>query len=140
MLWQGRRQSSNVDDRRKVSPGGIAVGGGLIGVIVLLLNMFLGDGDISQLPELLPSQQMQSPALSPEQQAAEDQRADFVKVVLAETEDVWNNIFQQSGQQYPEPTGIVPQCSAVGMRSCQRCFRTILLSRRSKTIYRPFFL
>lgn len=103
MRWQGRRQSSNVDDRRRVSPGGVALGGGIIGVIVILLNMFLGNGDISQLPELLP-QQTQSSALSPEQEAADNERADFVKVVLAETEDVWNKIFQQSGQQYPEPT------------------------------------
>ncbi|MGE5521309.1 MAG: neutral zinc metallopeptidase, partial [Candidatus Dadabacteria bacterium] len=55
MLWQGRRQSSNVDDRRGVSGGGIAVGGGLIGVIVLLFNLFTGGNiDTSQLP--LPNQ------------------------------------------------------------------------------------
>ncbi len=104
MRWQGRRQSSNVDDRRRVSPGGLALGGGIIGVLVILLNMFLGDGDISQLPQLLPQQTQSSATLSPEQEAAENERADFVKVVLAETEDVWNKIFQQSGQQYPEPT------------------------------------
>lgn len=103
MLWQGRRQSSNVDDRRGVSPGGIAVGGGIIGIIVLVINMFLGgDVDVSQLPQLMPGQQ-QSRELSPEAKAADDERAQFVKVVLAETEDVWNNIFQQQGKDYPEP-------------------------------------
>lgn len=104
MLWQGRRQSSNVDDRRGISPGGIAAGGGIIGIIVLVINMFMGgDVDVSQLPQLMPGQQ-QGQQLSPEEKAADDERAQFVKVVLAETEDVWNNIFQQQGQNYQEPT------------------------------------
>lgn len=104
MLWQGRRQSSNVDDRRGVSPGGIAVGGGIIGVIVVVLNLLLGGGgDTSQLPDLLPGQQG-GQELSPEAKEADDKRAEFVKVVLAETEDVWNKVFQEQGQDYPEPT------------------------------------
>lgn len=103
MLWQGRRQSSNVDDRRGMSAGGLAVGGGVIGVIALILNFLLGGGDVSQLPELLPGQE-QSQQSPPAETEAEKQRADFVKVVLAETEDVWNNIFQQQGSDYPEPT------------------------------------
>lgn len=103
MLWQGRRQSSNVEDRRGFSAGGLAVGGGVIGVIALILNMLLGGGDVSQLPELLPGQQS-GQTLPPEAQAADDERASFVKVVLAETEDVWNNIFQQQGSDYQEPT------------------------------------
>jgi predicted metalloprotease len=103
MLWQGRRQSTNVEDRRGISGGGLAVGGGIIGVIVVVLNLLLG-GDASQIPpELLPGQQ-QSRQLSPTEDSAENLRAEFVKVVLAETEDVWTNIFQQKGQQYPEPT------------------------------------
>jgi predicted metalloprotease len=102
MLWQGRRQSSNVEDRRGIGAGGIAVGGGVIGVIALIINLLMG-GDPSQIPELLPQQQSQP--LSPEQTAADEERAQFVKVVLAETEDVWNGIFEkQSNQDYPEPT------------------------------------
>jgi len=103
MLWQGRRESSNVEDRRGVSAGGLAVGGGVIGVIVVVLNLLLG-GDTSQIPpELLPGQQ-QARQLSPAEDSAENMRASFVKVVLAETEDVWTNIFRQKGMQYPEPT------------------------------------
>lgn len=101
MLWQGRRQSSNVEDRRGLSGRGLAVGGGLIGVIVVVLNLLLG-GDASQIPpELLPGQQSQQ---APVNDAADNQRAEFVKVVLAETEDVWNNIFQKKGADYTEPT------------------------------------
>ena len=101
MLWQGRRQSSNVDDRRGIGAGGLAIGGGVIGVIALIINLLMG-GDPSQIPEMLPQQQSQP--MSPEQQAADDERAQFVKVVLAETEDVWNGILQKQGQDYPEPT------------------------------------
>ena len=55
MLWQGRRGSSNVEDRRGVSGGQVAVGGGILGVIALVLNFLLG-GDPSQLPQQLPTQ------------------------------------------------------------------------------------
>jgi uncharacterized protein len=101
MLWQGRRQSSNVEDRRGIGAGGIAIGGGVIGVIALIINLLMG-GDPSQIPEMLPQQQSQP--MSPEQQAADDERAQFVKVVLAETEDVWHSIFQKEGREYAEPT------------------------------------
>lgn len=42
MKWRGRRESSNVDDRRGMSGGGLAVGGGVVGLIVYLLYNFLG--------------------------------------------------------------------------------------------------
>jgi hypothetical protein len=103
MLWQGRRQSSNVEDRRGMSAGGLAVGGGVIGVIALILNFLLGGGDASQLPDLLPGQQS-GQEMSPAESEADNQRAEFVKVVLAETEDVWNKVFQQQGADYTEPT------------------------------------
>ena len=100
MLWRGRRQSGNVDDRR-FSGKGIAAGGGIIGVIIVLVNLFLG-GDpsvvLNQLNQDSPSQQ-----LSPKEQAADNDRAAFVKVVLAETEDTWNKIFSEQRQSYSEP-------------------------------------
>jgi predicted metalloprotease len=100
MRWQGRRESSNVDDRRGISGGQVAVGGGILGVIVLVLNLLMG-GDTSQVPQLLPGQERQMTA---EEKAAEDQQAKFVKTVLAETEDVWNSLFSQSGITYQQPT------------------------------------
>lgn len=99
MRWQGRRESTNVEDRRGVSGGQVAVGGGIIGVIALVINFLLG-GDVSQLPQQLPNQ---NTPVSAEQQAADDQRAKFVGVVLAETENVWNTLFQQAGRNYSEP-------------------------------------
>ncbi|HEX2606696.1 MAG TPA: neutral zinc metallopeptidase [Flavisolibacter sp.] len=100
MLWQGRRESSNVDDRRGISGGGIAAGGGILGVIALVLNFLLGgNGDTSQLP--LPNQNQ---PVSQEQQAAQDQLAKFVKVVLADTEDVWGDLMSKAGRNYEKPT------------------------------------
>lgn len=101
MKWTGRRESTNVEDRRGFSGGGLAVGGGIIGVIVILVKLFLG-GDSSSIPEVMP----QAPAkeLSAEEQKLDDERAGFIKVVLADTEDVWNKLFSESGKTYTEPT------------------------------------
>ena len=104
MLWKGRRESSNVDDRRGVTGGQIAAGGGIIGVIFLIANFLLGDGDISDLANALPEQQQQGQPMSPEQKAREDERASFVKVVLADTEDVWDKLFAANGATYQKPT------------------------------------
>jgi uncharacterized protein len=102
MLWQGRRESGNVEDRRGIG-GPVAVGGGIIGVIVLVLNFLLGgNGDTSQLP--VPGAGGQSQQLSPQEQQAEDQRASFARVVLADLEDVWGSLFQKAGSTYQPPT------------------------------------
>jgi len=104
MRWIGGRESSNVDDRRGIGAGGIAVGGGILGVIVVILQLLLGggggqDGQVSQIQ--IPGQTQE---MTPEEKAADDERAKFVRVVLGYTEDVWNKIFTQQGSQYREPT------------------------------------
>jgi len=100
MLWQGRRESSNVDDRRGISGGGIAAGGGILGVIALVLNYLLGgsSGD-TQLP--IPNQ---NAPISAQEKAAQDSESHFVRVVLAETEDVWSQLLEKAGKSYPKPT------------------------------------
>ncbi len=102
MQWSGRRESSNVDDRRGITGGHVAVGGGLIGVIFLLAKFLLGGGDVNDLQQALPQGQQQE--MTAEQKAADDQEAAFVKVVLADTEDVWSKIFGDMGRNYSEPT------------------------------------
>ncbi|RYY38934.1 MAG: metalloprotease [Chitinophagaceae bacterium] len=102
MLWQGRRESGNVEDRRGMGGGTIAAGGGIIGVIALVLNFLLGGGGGgggSQAPAPT-SGRMESQ----ETRAAEDQLSRFVKVVLADTEDTWADIFKRAGETYPAPT------------------------------------
>jgi predicted metalloprotease len=103
MRWIGGRESGNVEDRRGVSGGGIAAGGGILGIIATVLYFLLGGGggnDNGSIPLQVPQQSTQ---LTPEEQAAEDERAKFVKVVLALTEDVWNDIFSKQGSQYKDP-------------------------------------
>lgn len=100
MLWQGRRESSNVDDRRGIGGGHIVAGGGILGVIFLVVKFLLGgNGSDTQLQ--IPDQNQ---PLSAEERAAQDQEVHFVKTVLAETEDVWHQLMQQAGRDYPEPT------------------------------------
>jgi len=102
MLWKGRQGSTNVDDRRGVSGGGIAAGGGVLGLIIYLVYSFLGGGDSSMPAPPLPGTGTTT-ELTAEEKAADDERAEFVTVVLKETEDVWNKIYQEQGSQYAEP-------------------------------------
>src|SRR5688572_1228952 len=99
MRWRGRSGSGNVDDRRGMSIGGLATGGGVIGVILYLIVSLMG-GDPSQLP------------INPGTQAGQEQRAStaeedtlvqFVSVVLAETEKTWADIFANEGIRYQPP-------------------------------------
>ena|SRR5664279_1532596 len=102
MQWQGRQESDNVDDRRGITGGHVAVGGGIIGVIFILAKFLLGGGDVNQLQQDL--QQPQQQEMSAEQKTADDKEASFVKVVLKDTEDVWSKIFGDMGKTYAKPT------------------------------------
>src|SRR6185312_10383615 len=104
MQWLGRRESDNVDDRRGVSGGGLAIGGGVIGVIFILAKFLLGDGDVNDLSQLMQQPQQQQQEMTVEQKAADDKEASFVRVVLADTEDVWTKIFGDMGKTYTKPT------------------------------------
>jgi uncharacterized protein len=104
MRWRDQRQSSNVDDQRSSSGKGLAVGGGLGTVVVLLLALLFG-ADPRQLLDQMRSgpdgqtTQQQQRQTNPE----EEELKKFVSVVLASTEDVWSDLFRQMGRQYREP-------------------------------------
>jgi predicted metalloprotease len=99
MRWIGRRESSNVEDRRGFGGGGIAIGGGIIGVIALIINFLMG-GDPGQL---INQMQNQSGDQQAQRSPEEDQMAHFVSVALADNEDVWRKIFSENGSQYTDP-------------------------------------
>jgi len=108
MLWQGRESSSNVDDRRGISGGGLVAGGGVVGVIILVINFLLGNGDASQLPQIIEQgTTQQTQRMSPDEKAADDKRANFVEVVLKDTETIWGQVFEQKGQRYINPTMVL---------------------------------
>lgn len=107
MKWRNRRTSRNVEDRR--SAGGSSKGGpkvGKIGVILITLGAMYFGVDPQIILSLVDNSGIQSPS---KQQAnyrppAEQQQlAQFVGVVLADTEDTWNGLFQQLGKRYQEP-------------------------------------
>ena len=103
MRWRGERQSTNIEDRRGMSGGKIAVGGGL-GTIVILIIALLFGADPRQLLEQVPSNPSSEVQSSRPLNAEEEELKQFVSVVLAKSEDVWNDVFRQNGRQYREPT------------------------------------
>lgn len=105
MKWIGRRQSDNMEDRRGMSGGKLAVGGGLIGIIILLINVFGGENAQQLAPVLEQLQQNQTVQSSSNQElSAEDKEmGEFCATVLADTEDVWTQIFQENGLAYQKP-------------------------------------
>ena len=109
MKTEGRRESENVEDRRgqggRMPMGRAGVGGlGLIAIVVLSLifgvdpRQFLG-----QLEEQQPGADT-APGRPYQESAEEAKRRSFIKVVLADTEDVWSAIFKASGKTYEQPT------------------------------------
>ncbi len=100
MRWEFGRRSDNVEDRRgrSVSPG--LVGGGIGGLVLTLIAVFLGV-DPAIINQVIPQDNGSSPTQTTSQ--PKDEIGQFVSVVLADTEDTWNQLFQQMGRKYREP-------------------------------------
>jgi predicted metalloprotease len=106
MRGQGRRGSSNVEDRRGMSTRGIATGSGIgiVGFVAIYLIVRLLGGDPSQvLQQIQEGTEVQS-STTFETSAEDDAMAQFVSVVPADTEDVWKKLFEESGSAYREPS------------------------------------
>jgi predicted metalloprotease len=100
MRWKGRKESSNVEDRRGMSPKGI-VGGGIGTIAIVIVVLLLGGDPTSILQNVQTDDQSTSSNYT---ESAEDKElAQFVSVVLAETENVWHGIFKKEGSTYREP-------------------------------------
>ena len=125
MRWQMGRRSANVEDRRGASPAGMRMprrmgmprmrmprgragrAGGLGGlglIVIALIAMFLGvdPSFLFQGGQMTPGSSFQQPQQPPS--AAQEKLAEFVSVVLADTEDTWNPLFEEMGGHYEEPT------------------------------------
>ena len=105
MKWIGRRQSDNVDDRRGMSGGGkTLIGGGVLGLVILLLNAFGGEngqmiGNILEQTQGQQAAQTEERALTPE----EVKEGEFVKTLLADNEDIWTKIFEENNLTFEAP-------------------------------------
>lgn len=101
MRWINRRQSENVEDRRGNTTRYV-VGGG-VGTLVIAVIVLLLGGDPGQLLENMGGTGYET-ASEYQPTETENQLAQFVSVVLAETEDVWDELFRNSGYTYRKPT------------------------------------
>lgn len=116
MRWQGRRESSNVEDRR--SSGGGFGGGkptGVLGLIIILVGAYYG----VDLSGLVGEMEVGTTQSSPLQSQQEDQLFKLSKVVLGDTEEVWSTYFSKNNRQYVEPrmviyNGVTPTACGTG--------------------------
>lgn len=108
MKWQGRRQSTNIEDRRRMSRGGLLAGGGITGIIIIVAALLFGvdptqllqQVETTSVPADLGGETATQQQFSPEEEA----RKEFTAVVLADTEDIWNQQLRaQLGEDYREP-------------------------------------
>ena len=100
MRWQGGRRSANIQDRR--GRGGLIAGGGVGAVVLALIAALLGVDPGAVVPGGGAPTQEVAPT-EPGAYRGVDAEADFISVVLAETEDTWNELFRRNGQDYREP-------------------------------------
>lgn len=101
MKWKERQGSSNVEDRRGMSGKGIAGIGGGLGLVIVIIVTLLG-GDPGELLGNIGSTDQNNSAPYEETQE-EKELAQFVSVVLADTERVWTEEFREQGLEYKEP-------------------------------------
>ena len=118
MKWQGRRRSSRVEDRRgarsKTTTIGGGVGGGILIILIVIILTFCTGGDIGVISDILNDIQVtdlaresiiDNESISNESiQVEDDELSYFAKVIFADTEDVWTEIFNANGMEYIYPT------------------------------------
>src|SRR3954462_12048449 len=100
MRWQGRSGSGNIEDRRGMGLG-LPVGGGIGGLVLLLLfSALTGTNPL----DVINNPSSESGSVGTSGVSSDDPQAQFVSVVLKDTEDTWRELFQQHGATYREPT------------------------------------
>jgi len=130
MRWEGGRQSDNLEDRRRLSPRGMAIGGGGA-LLILIVGLLLGF-DPNQIQQLLNNPQGPAgpgAAANNEPESPEEAKSrEFAATILGFTEDVWSELFRKAGKEYEPPkmvlfarrveTGCGAAPSAVGPFYC----------------------
>ncbi|PWQ94974.1 KPN_02809 family neutral zinc metallopeptidase [Leucothrix pacifica] len=119
MRWKGRKQSTNIEDRRggrsgysgQRRPGGGMKIGGIGFFIALLIFLFTGQGqnfmDMMGGDAQMGGSVSQPPSQTGAASGATDEGKEFIGVVVKDTEDVWNPIFEKAGSRYREPTVVL---------------------------------
>ncbi len=104
MRWKGGRRSKNIEDRRSAKGRGGLLGGGLGTIVIILIAMYFGVDPTPLLQGLQDSGGSSQGTRPTAEDLRSDPLADMVSVVMADTEDVWHEIFSTQGMQYEEPT------------------------------------
>ena len=108
MKWKGRSQSTNVEDRRgRGGMGTVGIAGGGIGLVIVIIMTLLGGGNTSDILNNIQGTGTTSQDVPYEETEQEKELADFVSVVLADTETVWTDLFEQQGRDYQEPAMVL---------------------------------
>lgn len=103
MRWRRGRRSTNVEDRRRVRVSRKAAGGGIGIVVIALIAMYFGVDPSIFISQMGPTSSVNTQQTTRQIPAAENELAEFVSVVLADTEDTWKGLFSQMGKTYREP-------------------------------------
>ena len=107
MKWEGRRQSDNVEDMRGQGGGGGMVLKGGLGTLVLVVVVMLLGGDPKALLDMATSSQSGAPHSQVTGSPQEEKLKELVGVVLADTEDVWDEQFRAMGKVYEKPKLVI---------------------------------
>jgi hypothetical protein len=103
MKFKGRRQSTNIEDVRGSRGRSIGIKGGIIGTLAIAIIAALLNVDPGKLAEVVGMGEQQEVSNDTQLTAQEKEMTEFVGVVLADTEDVWNKLFREYGSTYREP-------------------------------------
>ncbi len=103
MRWENEERSQNVEDRRGMTASRGVVGGGIGTVVIVLVALYFGV-DPSTILQSVPESGLPPMTQEQQQNDGKDQMAEFVSVVLADTEKTWHGLFRSYGKTYEEPT------------------------------------
>ena len=103
MKWRTGRRSRNIEDRRRVRIPKRAAGGGIGIIVIALIAMYFGVDPTVFLNQQGPTSSISTQTSTRQISPAENQLAEFVSVVLADTEDTWQVLFSKMGKNYREP-------------------------------------
>jgi len=105
--WEQGRRSENVEDRRRSGGKKMALGGGGISIVMLIIVFIMTKGDLGKVMQVAQQQAQQAPVQQADPNAPVDPREErlkeYVTVILADTEDVWTELFKKMGRNYEKP-------------------------------------
>ncbi len=108
MRWRDQRQSDNIEDRRGMGGGRVAIGGGGLGIVILAIAIYLCGGDPSQLLQTgQPQPEPQSPGTTANRAVAPDENRQFVGAIMGNLEDAWKQILPQQSRVRYRPAELV---------------------------------